>query len=657
MPETLQPPPHGMRRSDGPPDADHLRQVLARCPLFGALDPDVRDAVARDMQWCFVPGGQALLRPGDAPEALYLVVHGRLRVLWDLDNSGRIGATEAIDDLGDGGVVGDVAMLSDEPHRALVVAVRDTEVGRLTRAQLWAWIDRHPILARQLGRNAVRRLHAALSPAIEPDHVNVAIVPAAPDVPLTAFTAALAENLGRFHPLRFVDAARFDAELGDGHSRDDVDAWDHTDRRVVHWICEQERAYRFILYQADPTYTAWTRRCIRMADRVLIVARGAGDPALSDGERDLFAHYDASALVPKELVLIHADDVELPTGTARWLERRPSVDAVHHVRLGRPDSLRRLARVLAGRSVGVVLGGGGARSAAQIGAVQALRDAGIAVDAVGGTSAGGGIAGMVGLGWDFRTMQERYRRAFVGMAPFNHYALPYYSMIRRSRVEEVGRYLYGTARIEDLEIPLFCVACDLVSGQMRVVDRGELWRAVLATTALPGVLPPVLWDRQLLIDGGVMDNNPVGPMRERNRGPVVLIDVGVADAPLIQPPDLERLPSAAMALWHRFKRFGKPVRVPTIPEILVRTMTVSRPSTDLVDACDLYVRPVVDAYGLIDFARQDQLVAIGYNATLDAIAARLDEAAFVERFGLDVERVRALPRMEIPKDLPQRRKA
>ncbi|MEZ4234975.1 MAG: cyclic nucleotide-binding and patatin-like phospholipase domain-containing protein [Myxococcota bacterium] len=648
-------PPAGVRPSADAPDPAHLRRVLARCPLFGAVSEEVRERIGAQMAWCYVPGGQALIRPGDPPESLYLVVHGRLRVLWDVDGSGVITAREAIDDLGEGGVVGDVAMLSDEPHRSLVLAVRDTEVGRLTRDQIWALIDAHPVLARDLGRNAVRRLRAALAPPVQPDHVNVAIVPASPDAPLAAFAAALAENLGRFHPLRFVDAARFDAELGAGASRDDVDAWDQTDRRVVQWVVEQERQYRFILYQADPTCTAWTRRCVRMADRVLIVARADADPGLSDGERALFHHHDASALVAKELVLIHPDDAALPANTAPWLARRPSVEVAHHVCLGRPDTLQRLARVLAGRAVGVVLGGGGARSAAQIGAVQALRDAGIPVDAVGGTSAGGGIAGMVALGWDAAQMQERYRRAFVGMAPFSHYTLPYYSMIRRTRVEQVARYLYGDARIEDLWIPTFCVTCDLMSGQMRLVRQGELWRAVLGTSALPGVLPPVLWDGQLLVDGGVMDNNPVGPMRALNRGPVVLIDVGVADAPLVEPATLARLPSAAMALWHRFKSFGRRIRVPTIPEILVRTMTVSRPLQDLAGASDLYVRPPVEAFGLIDFVRQDQLVAIGYNATLDAIAARLDEPAFVARFGLDPEHVRAVPRVPVPRDVPAKR--
>ena len=623
--------------------------MLARSPLFGVLPANERTEICAALQWCFVPGGEAVFRPGDPSDALYVVIHGRLRVLWDLDADGTIEAHEAVDDITEGGIVGDVGMLSDDPHETLVLAVRDTELGRLSEDRFWALAEAHPVLGRRLGYNAVQRLQSALKPPIEPEHVNVAVVPADPGAPLRAFAAALADSLGAFHPLLYVNAERFDRELGEKTSLDDVDTWDETDRRVVHWVCEQERRYRFILYEADPTYTAWTRRCVRMADRILIVARASADPSLNEGERLLYAHHDASELVPKELALIHEDTAALPKGTAAWLQRRPAIDRVHHVRLGDPEGFKRLARFLAGRAVGVVLGGGGARGAAQIGAVQALRDAGVAIDVVGGTSAGGGVAAMVALGWDFEEMQIRNRRAFVGMAPFQHFTLPFYSMIRRTRVEEVARYLYGAARIEDLWIPLFCVSCDLVAGRMQIHRKGELWRAVLATTALPGVLPPVLLDGQLLVDGGVMDNNPVGPMRSINRGPVVLIDVGVAEAKMVDPPDLIKLPSAGMALWHRFKRFGKQVRVPTIPEIVVRTMTVSRPSADLMRSADLYVRPEVERYGLTDFASQDQLVAIGYNATMAAIEARANDASFVKRFDLDADWIRSLPRMTLTK--------
>lgn len=642
------------RPSANAPDPDHLWAVLGRSPLFGGLPEEARRRVAERLRWLYVPGGEALYRPGDPTDDLFLVVHGRLRVHLDLDRDGRIDADEVVDEVGEGGVVGDVGMLSDDPHDEWVLAVRDTEVGALRESELWALVAEHPALARRLGHHAVHRLRAAFRPALVPERVNVAIVPADPEAPLRAFAAALAEALGATDPLLYVNAERFDAELGAGTSRDDVDAWDHTDRRVVRWICEQERRHRFVLYEADGDYTPWTRRCVRMADRILVVARAGADPALTDGERNLYERRDASALVPTELVLIHPDDAALPEGTEAWLTPRPEIGRVHHVQLGQPAHLQRLARFLAGRAVGVVLGGGGARGTAQMGMIAALRDAGVPIDRVGGTSAGGGVAAMVALGWDLQTMRTRNRKAFVEMAPFQQWTVPFHSMLSKHRVEAVSRYLYGKTLIEDLWIDFFCVTCDLVAGERVVHRRGSVARAILATTALPAVLPPVVWDGRLLVDGGLMDNNPVAVMRQGHPGPVILFDVGQAEARLIDP-DATDLPNNLEAYWNRFKPFGKHARVPTIPEIVLRTMTVSRPDQDPAEGCDLYVRPEVDRYGLTDFAAQEQLVAIGYNATMAALEKLADDPARCRRLGVKPEALRELPRMEVPKDLPARK--
>lgn len=636
-----------VRASKNAPELAHVLAVLARSPLFGVLPEDTRQTVAGAFEWCYAPGGQAVLGPGDPPEAVFLVVHGRLRVFWDLDASGRVDVSEATSDVSEGGVVGDIGMLSDAPHRGLVVAVRDTELGRLPKDRLWALALQFPELARRLGQHAVQRLQAAFRPPIQVDRVNVALVPVDADAPLRRFASALATELETFDRLLYVNAERFDAELGTGAHDDDVDQWDETDRRVVRWICAQERTHRFILYEADPNWTPWTRRCVRMADRLLIVARAAASPEPTRAEREVFAQH-TNDLVPSELVLLHDDDAPLPSGTLRWLVERPHLKRVHHVKLGSPASLQRLARFLSGRAIGVVLGGGGARNAAQIGAVQALRDAGIPIDLVGGSSAGAGVAAMVALGWDLPTMERQNRRAFVGMAPFSHFSFPYYSMIRRTRVEEVARFLYDGTRIEDLWIEFFCLSCDLVAGKPVVHRQGELWRAVLATTALPGVLPPMLWDGRLLVDGGVFDNNPVAQMRTLTSGPVVTVDVSHVTGHFVDPPGLVQLPANAMALWHRFKPFGRRLRVPTIPEIVVRTMTIGRPDLDIDRASDLYVRPDVGRFGLTDFESQDELVAIGYDAVMSALERRADDPVFLARFGLAAEAIRSLPRMRAP---------
>ncbi|MEQ1570889.1 MAG: cyclic nucleotide-binding domain-containing protein, partial [Myxococcota bacterium] len=346
-----------MRRSANAPEPEHLRAVLGRCELLGGLGEAERAAVADALEWCYVPGGERVFGPGDPSDALYVVVHGRLRVYWDLDGSGRIDPQEQVDEVAEGGVVGDVGMLSDDPHTSLALAVRDSELGRLPEAKFWALAERYPSLTRRIGRHAVRRLQAVLHPSPPPERVNVAVVPADASAPAAALVRALAEALDAMHPALAVDPESFDRALGPGASTDDVDRWDELDRRVVRWICDQERRHRYILYRTDPRWTAWTRRCLRMADRLVVVADALADP--TPGEVEVKVAGPGGALVPLDLVLVHPDDRALPSGTERWIRARAGVEQVHHVRLGDPEAVRRLARLVAGRGVGLVLGGGG----------------------------------------------------------------------------------------------------------------------------------------------------------------------------------------------------------------------------------------------------------------------------------------------------------
>jgi predicted acylesterase/phospholipase RssA len=181
---------------------------------------------------------------------------------------------------------------------------------------------------------------------------------------------------------------------------------------------------------------------------------------------------------------------------------------------------------------------------------------------------------------------------------------------------------------------------------MVVHRRGELMRSILATTALPGILPPVLWDRQLLVDGGIMDNNPVAVMRAQGAGPVVVVDVGQAEASMVDER-LADLPSNLEAVIRRMNPFARKYTVPTAVDVVMRTMTVGRPSSHPERDADLYVRPPVDGWGMTDFGATNAMIAVGYNATMEAIEARADDEAFLTRFGLTAEQLRSLPRMEV----------
>ena len=105
-----------------------------------------------------------------------------------------------------------------------------------------------------------------------------------------------------------------------------------------------------------------------------------------------------------ELVLVHPGGTRDPRGTCDWLRAR-TVDRHHHIAVGRDDYVDRVARLLLGRGIGVVLSGGGARGFAAVGVLRALEELGIPIDAVGGASVGAIIA--VGVARVSRPIRSR----------------------------------------------------------------------------------------------------------------------------------------------------------------------------------------------------------------------------------------------------------
>lgn len=133
--------------------------------------------------------------------------------------------------------------------------------------------------------------------------------------------------------------------------------------------------------------------CVSQADCVLVVGRTGDQPTPSDAERRLLwrAPRKGSRV---ELLLLHPaprsgyGPMSAPVGTAAWLDARPLVKAYQHARMGSELDMARLARHLAGRSVGLLLTGSGGRGLLHLGALRALADANVPVDVVGGTGHG-----------------------------------------------------------------------------------------------------------------------------------------------------------------------------------------------------------------------------------------------------------------------------
>ena len=137
--------------------------------------------------------------------------------------------------------------------------------------------------------------------------------------------------------------------------------------------------------------------------------------------------------------------------------------------------------------------------------IRALREAGCPIDFVGGASMGAIIGAGIACGWDDAEIDRRIRKAFVESNPLSDYRLPVVALVKGHRVDARLREHFGDRLIEDLDLPFFAVSTNLTQGTFRVHTQGLLRNALRATISLPGILPPVVSDNQVLVDGAVLN--------------------------------------------------------------------------------------------------------------------------------------------------------
>jgi NTE family protein len=562
----------------------NLGAVLNELPLFHGLDFAFLQEIALASQWLSLPGGATLFSAGDPSDALYVVLSGCLGVFAPAErrNRGFIGRVPA------GDTVGEMGLISGRPRNAHVVALRDTELARLPGEEFDRIFRQHPEGMLRIARLTVDRLELSQSRARPRVHGarTFTILPHSLEVDAGGFAAELVKALATFGRTELVW---------------DVRAGTHTS----HWFHRIESANEYVVYVGEANSGRWSNLCVRQADALLLLARAdceAGSwVSLARGHESPLAQQRA------ELVLLH-DNRLVRGAAARWLGVAELAGITHHHVTSKLD-IPRVARMLTGRGVGLVLSGGGARGFAHIGIVKALREAGVPIDLVGGTSMGAILGAGVAECWSIEDLTERFRQSFVDAKPLRDYTLPFVSLVSGRKVTRLLQRAFGDVTIEDLPLDFFCVSSNLTTGHSEVHRRGELWRWLRASIAIPGVLPPVVHKGEILVDGGTMNNLPVDAMRELGRGPVIGCDVG-ADRAFTTDSDEVDVPLPWQLMrWMREKKHR-----PNIFQILWRAGMVN--STAMTAAhrerTDLLLQPPLAQIDMLNWSAFERAIAAGY---------------------------------------------
>lgn len=565
-----------------------LHALLRRSEVFKHLRGHELDALAAQMAWFSLPGGATLFEIGDAPDSMYVVRTGSLGA-FGVPQSG--GNARLLGVIPRGATVGELGLITGQPRAASVRALRDSELLRLSRAGFEELVRKHPEAMLGAARVAAGRLLERLQQRGKGEPVEAprtfAILPFDRGIDAREF----AENLRR-HLLAYGDCLLIDCGLGCGRSTE--------------WFAQRESEVRFVLYLDDGN-EGWRRLCQRQADALLFVVDAESEPtAWADAEADS----QRARQRPRHLILLQPHPRFIYGAARAWrMALKDGELRHHHVRNG--NDFGRLARLLSGNGTGLVLSGGGARGFAQIGVIRALREAGIVIDSVIGTSIGAIIGAGVAYEWDDQKMCEAYKRALVDGKPLSDWTLPLIALTRGGRTTMLLREAFGEIDIEDLPLDFACLSADLTSGCAALHRFGLLWRWLRASSAVPGILPPLLHEGHVYVDGAVINNLPTDVLSDEGLRRIIAVDIS-ADDMLTAHVD-ESVSPPWPALWTQ-RREGKR---PNAFAILVRAgmLNSEAGSARRRELASLLLRPDLEAIGLLDWHEFERAIAAGYGYT------------------------------------------
>ena len=554
-------------------------------PFLNRVERTALTDVEAEVEWFCLPAGQTLFEEGEPADAFYLVRSGALAAF----RTGADGRPELVGHIRKGEPIGEMALVEDRPHSASVYALRDCELMRLPKTAFDRLTRKHASLMRELARMMLFRLRGGkLNQRAEPK--VFALIATSPTIDL--------ERRG---------------ELLEGALRDLGVKCEVVGEEAHDWPGSKfdrlEAAHDVVILTARLSESDWARRAMGRADRIWMLARADARPSLPLMPED---PSPAAKLKLIDVVMVHHGGDRRAASPQDWVDAADAARCFHW-RQGMMADVRHLARVISGRSIGLVLSGGGARAYAHIGAVRAFREAGVEFDFFCGASMGAIVAAGAALGWSDDELEWRMRKAFVETNPLSDWTLPVVSMIKGHKVDRRLQEHFGEVEISDLSRPFFCVSSNLSDGAVEVHRSGLLRDALRCSIAIPGLLPPMVRRGSVLVDGAVFNNFPVQELKAFHRGANIGCDVtrtnAISAADFVDPPSFFG--------WAMRNGLSDP---PPIASLLMRAATVTtiEQHAKFRDAADVLVLPDTDL-DLREWRRFDDATPAGYKAAVEAL--------------------------------------
>ncbi len=591
-----------------------LAEIIKSCSVFSTLEEADLQALSSLASVIEIKEGETLFHRGDNSRDAYIIISGKLVATTATPTT----RGELIGYLMPNELVGEMSLLAaDVPRSLTITASADSTLLQIHQADFEHYCLNKPKVAFKMLEIIIKRTQGVIRHLEKPMRAQfIAFLPADEAVNLEEVIIQLKSCTS--HNPKVVILQETDIKANADN--------------LGHLFLNLKQQFEYVLYPISiEEQNLTTDILIKYADKIVLFGYGDQKADMSPTSLNLLNSRQHYAHVRNELVLLYKNSELRPFDTRNWL-KHANFFRHHHIYLDQIGDIQRLGRFMTGKAIGLVLGGGGTRGWAHIGALKALMDANIPIDAVAGTSVGSVAGGCYLSTPNFESLHSKYQRLqkiVLKSLSLRELTLPLISLFSGKSATTITRQEFDFC-IEDLPKPFFCISCNITKKEQTIHKHGKLWEIIRASASLPGIVPPTLIDKQLHVDGGVVNNLPVNIMSEflENSGTIIAVS-------LVTPPkETQYSFPPIISLWDTILikcGIKKQYLLPSLFYTFVDSLLMGSYSQQQqnMKKADILVQP--DLLGYTTLSKKDvsaALISLGYKSTKQAL---LDNKLLLEK--------------------------
>ena len=576
------------------------------------VDTKTIKELKKDISWKTLNDSEILFNEGDIGDSCYIVMSGRVQALKNYGKDNEV----VLGELKKGDIIGDMALITGEKRSATIKASKLSRLIYISKKSFDQVMYSNPKALMEVSKTLINRLKFQDKKEKINKNIIIGILSLVDNKTNQDFYSILDNNLQLFGNTENL------TELT-SHLDSNKDSLDF--EILLENIVSNNDF--LILHSNDVNDIKWKENILKYSDKVIVIGNPKELNSISKEELQIFNNYTELNLDKIWLVLNHSEDTVVPSNTKKIINDRNGI-RTFHIKNNNENDIKRIVRFLTKQTIGLTLGGGGAKGFSHFGVYKAMNELNIPLDIIGGTSAGSIVASQIALGHSFEEIIEKNKKVNA-LRMFKEYGLPYISLIKSNKIEQAAKISAEDRDIEDLWIPFFAPATDLTNSKLIVFNKGPLWEAIRSSGALPGIVLPHFMNENIIVDGGLMNNLPVDIMRNNYGGKIICSSCSLDKS---MKTSIKGIPNQSKMIFNKLfnkssfeKKYGY---VPTVTDIIFKTSVVASASqiNNNINMSDLFLELPTSEFGLTDFNNKAMLemIDIGYNYSKPKLEAFKD---------------------------------